>query len=188
MSTVVGVYKDMAEAQKVVGALKEAHYSSEQISVVAANPEDRFGEYTNGTKVYRDDDVSGGEGAIVGGVEGGLIGLTLGLGALLIPGVGPIVAMGPLLSGLIGAGVGAVTGGITASLIDLGVPEDRATVYSEAMHQGYILVAVSGLNHNQIDNVEDIMNVFDVVDIDERSEYWTTHGWTGQDPNEPHRL
>ncbi|MCB9077771.1 MAG: hypothetical protein H6631_09285 [Anaerolineaceae bacterium] len=184
MSTVVGVYKDMAEAQKAVGALKEANYSDEQISLVAANPDDKYGTYVNGHTDYRDDDVSGSEGAVVGGIEGGLIGLTLGLGALLIPGVGPIVAMGPLLAGLIGAGVGAVTGGVTASLIDLGVSEDRAHLYGKAMHEGYTLVAVSGLNHDQIDNVEDIMNVFDVVDIDERSEYWTTQGWTGQAPDE----
>lgn len=188
MSTVVGVYQDMAEAQKVVGALKEANYSNEQISVVAANTDDRYGAYINGNTVYQDEDVSGSEGAVVGGIEGGLIGLTLGLGVLLIPGIGPIVAMGPLLAGLVGAGVGAVTGGVTASLIDLGVPEEKAPLYDQAIHEGNTLVAVSGLNHDQIDNVEDIMNVFDVVNIDERSEYWTTQGWTGQDPNIPPRL
>jgi uncharacterized membrane protein len=64
--------------------------------------------------------------------------MALGLGALAIPGIGPIVAMGPLLGGLIGAGVGAVTGGITAALIDLGVPEDDIDAYAEATRRGYV--------------------------------------------------
>ncbi|MCB0196463.1 MAG: hypothetical protein KDJ65_31210 [Anaerolineae bacterium] len=183
MSTVVGVFENMGEARKVVEALQQANYTREQISVIADNRDGRYQEWVRDETVVTDD-VTGSEGAVAGGIEGGLIGLAMGLGALVIPGIGPFVAMGPLLGALVGAGVGAVTGGIAASLIDLGVPEDQAHLYNEATQHGYTLVAVSGLNHDQIDNVEDIMNVFDVVDIDERSEYWTSQGWIGAKPDE----
>ena len=181
MSAVVGTYKDMTEAQRVVAALTDAGYSTDQISLVASNREGRYQEWVR-DDVHVDDDVSGGEGALVGGIEGGVIGVLVGLGALAIPGFGPIVAMGPLLGGLIGAGVGAVTGGLTASLVNLGVPETAADTYAEAARRGYILVVVNGLDEAGMDNVEDIMNLYDVVDIDERGEYWESQGWTGYDP------
>jgi hypothetical protein len=193
MSTVIGTYKDITEAQRVVTALREAGYTNEQISLVASNTDERYREWVrdhNGVDVnVVDEDVSGGEGAIVGGIEGGVIGMALGLGALAIPGIGPIVAMGPLLGGLIGAGVGAVTGGITAALIDLGVPEDDIDAYAEATRRGYVLVIASNLNDAQMDKVEDVMNLYDVVDIDERSDYWRSEGWTSYDPEtDPYTL
>lgn len=181
MSTVVGTFKDMAEAQRVVAALTDAGYSTDQISLVASDTDGRYQEWVR-NDVDVDDDVTGGEGALVGGVEGGVIGFLVGLGALAIPGIGPIVAMGPLLGGLVGAGVGAVTGGLVASLVNLGVPETAADTYAEAARRGYVLVIVNGLSEAKIDNVEDIMDLYDVVDIDERNEYWQNEGWTGYDP------
>jgi hypothetical protein len=48
-------------------------------------------------------------GAVVGGVLGGGAGLLAGIGALAIPGVGPVVAAGWLIATLAGAGVGAAS-------------------------------------------------------------------------------
>ncbi len=61
---------------------------------------------------------------------------------LAIPGIGPIVAAGPLAATLAGAGVGAVAGGLIGGLTRAGVPEDEANVYAEAVRRGGALVTV----------------------------------------------
>ena len=62
--------------------------------------------------------------------------LLVGLGAFAIPGVGPIVAAGPIVATLTGAGVGAATGGILGGLTDLGVSENDAHTYAEGVRRG----------------------------------------------------
>jgi hypothetical protein len=85
------------------------------------------------------EDVSAGEGAAVGAVWGGLVGLA----ALLIPGVGPFIAGGALFAALTGAVTGAVVGGISAALIDFsGIPETEARGYEEDVRGGKTLVAI----------------------------------------------
>src|SRR5690606_26745433 len=59
-------------------------------------------------------------GMATGGVMGGLGGVLLGLGALAIPGIGPIVAAGPIVAGLTGAGIGAAVGGLVGALVNWG--------------------------------------------------------------------
>src|SRR4051794_14906500 len=92
-----------------------------------------------------DDDHAGagvGEGAAVGGITG----LLLGAAAMLIPGIGPIVAVGPLAAGLAGAvtgGVtGAVVGGIVGGLEEAGVPHEDAQYYDERFQKGGYLLTV----------------------------------------------
>jgi uncharacterized membrane protein len=75
----------------------------------------------NGETTVLEDDVNPDEGAIAGGTLGSLMG-ALGiaqLGAFLLPGIGPIIAIGA--GALIGGLVGGATGGLTASVIDLGI-------------------------------------------------------------------
>jgi len=83
--------------------------------------------------------ISAGEGAAVGAVWGGLVGLA----ALLIPGVGPFIAGGAIFAALTGAATGAVVGGIAGVLIDrAGIPEEEARTYEAMVHSGKTLVAV----------------------------------------------
>ncbi|WP_347342965.1 hypothetical protein [Paenibacillus woosongensis] len=83
-------------------------------------------------------------GAAAGGLVGGLTGLLAGLGALAIPGIGPIVAAGPIAATLTGAAVGAGAGGLVGGLIGLGIPETEAKEYSSHVERGRILVIVDG--------------------------------------------
>jgi hypothetical protein len=86
------------------------------------------------------------EGAVTGGIAGagvgGILGILAGIGALAIPGVGPLIAAGPLLAMLSGAAVGAAAGGLTGSLIGLGIPEYEAKRYEQQLKEGGILIAV----------------------------------------------
>jgi hypothetical protein len=81
-------------------------------------------------------------GAATGGVLGGALGLLVGIGALAIPGVGPLIAAGSLLAALSGAAAGATVGGITGGLIGLGIPELEAKRYENRLAEGNILISV----------------------------------------------
>jgi hypothetical protein len=87
-------------------------------------------------------------GAITGGTLGGLTGLLVGLGALAIPGIGPVMLAGAtataLATTLSGAAIGAAAGGLLGALVGLGIPEERAKVYNDRVNRGDYLVMVDG--------------------------------------------
>jgi hypothetical protein len=100
-------------------------------------------------------------GAATGGALGGLGGLLVGLGALAIPGVGPVIAGGAaataLATTLTGGAVGAAVGGIAGGLVGLGIPESRAKVYSDRFQRGDYLIIVDGTDA-EIHHAETILN------------------------------
>jgi uncharacterized membrane protein len=132
MNTIIGIFDDQATARRALETLRDGPLSLEDISLIAQNADGTIGTGNSG-------DVSAGEGATVGAVWGGLVGLA----ALLIPGVGPFIAFGALGAALTGVVTGAVVGGITAALIDFsGIPEDEARGYEEQLRAGKTLIAV----------------------------------------------
>jgi uncharacterized membrane protein len=87
-----------------------------------------------------------------------------GVGALAIPGIGPIVAAGPLA----GALSGAVTGGVAGGLIDLGIPEDKGRQYEENLKQGGVL-AVIETSDDKANDASSILRQYGAKDVE-------THG------------
>ena len=96
------------------------------------------------------------EGEHVGAAEGSAFGaavrprLARRVGCprpLAIPGIGPVIAAGPLAAGLLGAATGAVaggaTGGIVGGLLNMGVPEEEAHYYAEGLRRGGTLVSAT---------------------------------------------
>ncbi len=86
------------------------------------------------------------EGAAAGGVTGGLLagtlGLLAGIGALAIPGIGPIIAAGPVMAALSAAAVGGAAGGVIGGLVGLGMPEYEAKRYAGHVTAGNVLISV----------------------------------------------
>ena len=118
-STILGMFEQPIAARRAMEQLRNSSLTIEDISIISRATE-------SGETVSSVDDVGAGEGAAVGAVWGGLVGLA----ALLIPGVGPFIALGALGATLTGAVTGAVVGGITAALIDFGdIPEAEARAY-----------------------------------------------------------
>lgn len=179
MKSVTALYDDYATAERAVADLVNAGFSRNDISIVA---NDATGEYNTRYVVNQSDDMTGGEGATLGAVAGAVI----GLGAMLIPGIGPVIAAGPVIAGLVGAGVGAaagaVTGGITASLVGYGIPEEDANYYAEGVRRGGTLVVVH-TNDGRADEAEAVLNRHHSVDVYTRADDWRSGGWTGFDPN-----
>ena len=138
MSTVIGVFNDISTAEDAVKALRDKGFKDNEISIVARDDQKGQNQKTD-MEVGGDmgtDSIA--DGTTWGGALGGMAGLLAGVGALAIPGIGPIVAAGPL------AGVlsGAVTGGVAGGLIDLGIPEERGRQYEENLKQGGVLAVI----------------------------------------------
>lgn len=138
-TSVYGVYSDRAEVEKAVDRLRKDGFLSNDISVVFPD-RDMNKEFAleKNTKAPEGAMAGGGTGLVIGGALGWLV----GIGTLAIPGVGPLLAAGPIVAALAGAGVGGAVGGIAGGLIGLGLPEIEAKRYEEEIKRGRILVSV----------------------------------------------
>lgn len=135
MATVIGVFDTRDRCEQAVRTLRERGFRDNEISVLAR------GDQKRGAAGGRSDLEAGadvGEGVTWGGTLGGLAGLLAGIGALTIPGIGPVVAAGPLAATL----GGAVTGGVAGGLLDLGIPEDRGRAFEQDLKAGKMLAVV----------------------------------------------
>ncbi len=140
LSTVIGVFDDKGQAENAVNEIRNAGITEDRISIVGK--EDRFEDDAG----MRDQNLM--RGTSTGGALGGLAGLLAGAGALTIPGIGPILAVGPLAAGLTGVAAGGLAGG----LVDLGIPGDRGDYYENEVKKGGIL----GVVKTEGNSVEDI--------------------------------
>lgn len=177
---VVGLYDRLENAQRAVEELTSNGFARENISLVAADTEGKYGQYVESEGQGEDISDGAAAGAGIGAVTGGLGGLLVGLGVLAIPGIGPVLAAGPLISTLVGAGIGAAAGGLIGALVDLGIPEDQAELYSEGVRRGGTLVTVNTPDE-RADQAADIMNRHDPIDINERATQWRSDQWEGFD-------
>jgi len=129
-----------------------------------------------------------GAGAGIGAVLGGTGGLLAGLGALAIPGIGPVVAGGWLLATAVGAvagaAVGGAAGGILGSLVSAGVPEPHAHVYAEGLRRGGAVVTARVDEHHAA-LADEILHRAAPVDIDARRAAYEAEGWAGFDETGP---
>jgi uncharacterized protein (TIGR02271 family) len=176
--TVIGTYRDLDSALNVVNRLVDAGFHRNSISVIANDPDEKYAAYVDQDAAMDDTAKGAGFGAAIGGLGG----LLLGLGALAIPGVGPVIAAGPLAAALAGAGIGAVTGGIIGALIDLGIPEESAHVYAESVRRGHVLVAAQ-VADDRADEATRIMQHTGLIDIEREADTWRSSGWKGFDAN-----
>jgi hypothetical protein len=187
MKTVVALYDEMIDAQAAVNELVRSGFNRSDISLIASNRwEDE--PVANDLSATDSDTITSADqlgadvtaGMVTGGALGGLGGVLLGLGALAIPGFGPIIAAGPLVAGLAGAGIGAAVGGLVGALVNWGVPPEEAEIYAESVRRGGILVGLKTDEANA-DKAIGIMNQFGPIDVERRSDYWRATGWTGFD-------
>jgi hypothetical protein len=93
-----------------------------------------------------------------------------GIGALAIPGVGPLIAAGPIMAALAGVGVGGAVGGFTGAMIGLGIPEYEAKRYEGRLKKGAILLSVHCDTSDQIKKAKEILKNTAAEDISSTGE------------------
>ncbi len=136
---VMGLVDTYAQAETIVSALRVEGFANDDISALFPDTKGtRDFAHENHTKAPE----GAALGASAGGVAGGTFGLLAGIGAIAIPGLGALVAAGPIIAALSGAAAGAAMGGFTGALIGLGVPEVQAKLYEGKIKSGNILIAV----------------------------------------------
>jgi hypothetical protein len=186
--TIVAVYDHFEDANKAIENLTNDGIFRNDIGL-AVNNGDRKGEYSNlEANVEKYEDVTGPQGSAFGGVMGGLAGAAVALTAIVIPGIGPIIAAGPLVAllggatgAVIGGTAGAISGGIAASLIHLGIADDEADYYAEAIQRGNALVTVTAKDEDQAVLISDILRRYHPVNLKRRADEWRQKGWQGVD-------
>lgn len=180
--TIVGLFDDASDAQAVVRELNELGIDRDQISIMANRSGDALTRDTAPEVTTTGEDAMAGAG--IGAVAGGIGGLIVGLVALPIPGLGPVIAAGPIAAALTGAGIGAVTGGVIGALTHVGVPEEHAQHYAEGVRRGGTLVTVSAPDV-LAQRVSDVMTRYHAVNVSDRATKWRESGWKGFDANAP---
>ena len=151
-----------AQAGRIVSDLRAAGFSSDDISAL-------FPDQHGSRDFAHEQNTKAPEGATTGGVVGGLLGGTLGwlvgAGSLLIPGVGPFIAAGPIMAALGGAALVGSAGGIVGALVGMGIPEIEAKRYAGKLSDGNILISVHCHDSEDKTRAKDIFQHADALDI-----------------------
>lgn len=164
---VLGIFQNLAQADSGVDHLRAQGFRAEDISALLPSG-DKTKEFAHekGTKAP--------EGATAGGTTGillgGALGWLAGIGALAIPGVGPLIAAGPIMATLAGVGVGGTVGALTGGLIGLGIPEYEAKRYEGRIKSGGILLSVHCDNKEWETKAVEIFKNIGATDISSTSE------------------
>jgi len=186
METIVGVFRSIEAARAGASRLKAARFRARQISLLfpGASEDDIHSIPTSDTE-------QSGMGAAIGGVLGTALGMAggfeLGAGvAVLIPGVGPVLAIGiagAALFGVGGAFGGTALGEAAEQESTVGVPADEIFFYEDALRQGRSLVIVMPKNTAQAERARQALAQAGAESLDAAREAW----WIGlRDAEEEH--
>lgn len=185
------LFDSHTEALSAVDDLERQGVAQDHISLVSNNADNWHGNHKHsggaldGHAGDHDAADGAGKGATTGGLIGGAGGLLAGLGMLAIPGLGPVVAAGWLVSTAVGAVVGAAAGGAAGGLLgalkDAGHSDEEASVYAEGVRRGGTLVSVKA-EGDEARLAEEILNGRRGVEAATRAEQYRETGWDGFDP------
>src|SRR3984893_9377174 len=161
-TAVFGIYKSADQAERAVDSLISAGFPNANISVLLPD--------TRSTKEFAHEKATKAPegtvtGATAGGVIGGSLGVLAGIGALAIPGVGPLIAAGPIMAGLAGLGVGGAVGGLVGALVGMGIPEYEAKRFEGRVKDGGTLLSVHCDTSAQISRAKDLLKSSGAEDI-----------------------
>jgi hypothetical protein len=167
----VGVFSERREAEAALNELKNSGFDMERVTVVNrdADRDDRIAGKDVKSRVGNKADEGAVTGAVTGGTVGGIGGLLVGLGALAIPGIGPVMLAGTtataIATALSGTAIGAAAGGLVGALVGLGIPEERARFYNDRIARGDYLIIVDGTDE-EIRQAESILRQRGIEDWD----------------------
>jgi len=166
-TAVFGIYPTRTAAEECVDALRHAGFRNTDISALFP---DNAGTKDFACEKNTKAPEGAATGATSGAVIGGVLGWLAGVGALAIPGIGPFIAAGPIVTALAGAGAVGVAGGIVGALVGLGIPEYEAKRYEGRIKRGGILLSVHCDDHQWVKRAEKILKSTGAEDISSTAE------------------
>jgi hypothetical protein len=166
-TAVYGIFSDLGKAELAVDHLLSERFSNSDVSVLVADSEStRDFAHRKATKAPE----GTATGVTAGGLLGGALGLLAGIGALAIPGVGPLIAAGPIMATLAGVGAGGALGGLVGALVGAGIPEYEAKRYEGHVKNGGVLLSVHCDTDDEIRRAKDFLKATGAVDISSSAE------------------
>lgn len=156
-----------AQAIRIANRLRHSGFTPDDISMLYP---DRDGARDLATQNSTKAPEGAATGASAGAVLGSAIGWLAGIGAIAIPGVGPLIAAGPILAALSGLAVGGTVGGLSGALIGAGIPEYEAQQYEGRLRGGHILMAVHADDSGEASSIRQIFTEEKAEDISTGSE------------------
>lgn len=135
-----GIYPDRDSFERALDALRSAGFRNSDVSAVLPERDHTERDLAHEINTKAPEGVAAGAGT--GAAVGGVLGWLIGIGALAIPGVGPLIAAGPIVAALAGAGAAGATGGLVGGLIGAGIPEVEAKRYAGRLREGGYLLSV----------------------------------------------
>jgi hypothetical protein len=173
-TAVFGIYSTVSGADHATDTLVRCGFFPSDISaLLPENLGSRQIATAKATKAPEGAATGAGSGAVLGGA----LGLLAGIGALAIPGVGPLIAAGPIMSALAGVGVGGAVGGFAGALIGLGIPEYEAKRYEGRVQKGGILLSVHCDSSDAVRRAKDIMRITSAQNISSTGESSADFKW-----------
>jgi hypothetical protein len=171
-TAVFGIYKTIGHAERAVEVLTTAGFPSNNISVLLTDAQTTH-DFAHEKNTKAPEGVTA--GAATGGIIGGTLGLLVGLGALVIPGIGPLLAAGPIVATLAGVGAGGAAGGIIGALVGMGIPEYEALRYEGHVKNGGVLMSVHCDTSKEITRATELMRGTGAEDISSTGETASAH-------------
>jgi hypothetical protein len=169
-----GIFPNRASAELAVDQLTAAGFSNQDISVLMSDTTTSR-EFATEKNTKAPEAATTGAG--VGGAVGGALGLLAGIGALAIPGVGPLIAAGPIMATLAGVGAGGALGGFVGALVGMGIPEYEAKRYEGRVKDGGILLSVHCDTSEEVSRAKDVLKAAGAEDVSSAGEKAvSTHG------------
>lgn len=170
--SVFGIYANRENAENAVDRLIAESFRQEDISVLL---QDNVGTKDFAHEKHTKAPEGATTGAVAGGVIGGALGLLAHVGVLAIPGLGPLIAAGPIIAALTGIGSGGVVGGVIGAMVGIGIPEYEAKRYEGRIKAGGILLSVHCDNSDWITKAKEVLRQTGADDIasagEERSDF-----------------
>jgi len=160
--SVFGIYKNSMAAEAAVDRILANGFTNNDVSVLL--PDSRSSkEFAHEKNTKAPEGTT--TGVAAGGAVGGTLGLLAGIGSLAIPGLGPIIAAGPIMGALAGLGVGGAVGGLLGALIGMGIPEYEAKRYEGRVKSGGVLVSIHCDTSDEVKQAKNLLEQTGAEDI-----------------------
>lgn len=166
-TAVFGIYFTRRAAEEAVGTLLDAHFRKSDISALFP---DNAGTKDFAHERHTKAPEGAVTGAVIGVIVGGVLSWLIGTGMIAVPGVAPLIASGPIVAALAGAGALGIVAGIVGALIGMATPEYEARRYEGRIRHGGVLLSVHCDNRDWVKRARRILRSTGAEEISAASE------------------
>lgn len=163
-----GIYSDRASFERALDSLRTAGFRNSDISVILPERDRTSKDLAVEINSKAPEGIA--TGASGGAAVGGVLGWLVGIGAIAIPGIGPLIAAGPVVAALAGAAAAGAAGGLVGGLVGAGIPEVEAKRYAGRIRDGGYLISVHCDDGTWAKKAEEILEATGGRDVVKTSE------------------